>query len=203
METPPATSLAANAQTVDAMRSPVVMPFTILIDQREQAPYSFDCLPPSSDTRNLPPIVHAKTTYLKTGDYQLAEVPGEWAAVERKSLEDLFSSLSPKGGRDRFRAEIERLSEFRFAAVVIEGTMLEICNPAKYREAWRSEFHGRAAFETISSWATRWPNVHWIPAGTRGLAEIVTFSLLEKAWRRWREKVEAEKKEEQQQEIPF
>lgn len=169
------------------MRTPVTMPFTILIDQREQAPYSFDALPATSETRGLSPIVRTQTTYLKTGDYQLADATDGWAAVERKSLEDLFGSLSPKGGRERFRAEIERLAEFRFAAVVIEATLLEICNPSAHRPDWRSEFHGRAAFETISSWESRWPQVHWIPAGSRRLAEIKTFSLLEKAWRRWDE----------------
>lgn len=184
------------------MRTPVVMPFTILIDQREQAPYSFGDMPPKSEWRDLPPIVRTREEYLKTGDYQLADVPDLWAAVERKSLEDLFGSLSPNGGRDRFRREIERLAEFRFAAVVIEGTLLEICKPENYRDGWRSELNGRSAFETISSWETRWPGVHWIPCGSRRLAEIKTFSLLEKAWRRWEESRRQEAMK-LQAEIPF
>lgn len=174
------------------MRTPVTLPFTILIDQREQAPYSFDALPATSATRDLSPIVRTQTTYIKTGDYQLAGVPDLWVAVERKSLEDLFGSLSPKGGRERFRAEIERLAEFRFAAVVIEGTYDEIRDPAFFRDDWRSKFHGNACFESISSWESRWPGVHWLPCGSRRMAELKTFSILEKAWRRWEEKQEAE-----------
>lgn len=64
-------------------------------------------------------------------------------AVERKSLDDLYDSVT--WGRDRFEREIIRLDEMgngertrHFSAVVIEATWPEIVAPAEHRPGWEN-----------------------------------------------------------------
>lgn len=83
---------------------------TILIDTREQCPLEFENF--ATETATLP-----------VGDYGL---PGfsNWDnpqfVIERKSLGDLVGSLT--SGRKRFLREVEKLRQFRFAAIVIEAS---------------------------------------------------------------------------------
>lgn len=80
----------------------------IVIDTREQMPWSFD---PS----------HALTRVgtLRTGDYALAGDEG--FAIERKSLEDFLGTVAT--GWERFSRELERMQDAKFPArvVIVEG----------------------------------------------------------------------------------
>ena len=81
----------------------------ILIDTREQKPLRFSAYPSERAT-------------LSVGDYGVAGL-SDWSCprfvVERKSLPDLTQSLTRE--RDRFLREAERLAQFRFAGLVVEG----------------------------------------------------------------------------------
>ena len=78
-----------------------------MIDTREKQPYAFDSERVGMVRRALP-----------AGDYSLAGHETE-VAVERKSLADLLGTLTR--GRRRFKAELKRLTTYRFAAVVVEA----------------------------------------------------------------------------------
>ena len=86
---------------------------TILVDTREQTPL---------DIRS--PF---EVTGLPIGDYGVKGF-SDWEnpqfIIERKSLSDLIGSLTQ--GRERFLREVEKLREFRFAAIVIEAYESEI-----------------------------------------------------------------------------
>jgi ERCC4-type nuclease len=82
------------------------MDFRIVIDTREQAPWGFDC-----------PTVRRK---LDAGDYSVDGLEAA-VAVERKSLKDFVSTVIHDF--PRFAAELERLSRYEAACVVVEADL--------------------------------------------------------------------------------
>lgn len=85
---------------------------TVVVDTREQEPYSFD-----------PDRIEVERRALPAGDYSIAGGEDR-VAVERKSLEDLVETLIR--GRDRFRRELRLLEAYEFACVVVEGELREV-----------------------------------------------------------------------------
>ena len=87
---------------------------TILVDSREQTPLDIQGYP-------------VEVVGLPVGDYGIKGF-SDWEnpqfIIERKSLSDLIGSLTQ--GRERFLREVEKLREFRFAAIVIESYESEI-----------------------------------------------------------------------------
>lgn len=162
--------------------------FTIAIDSREQHPWTFNHMPPTKADRDRGRQVNVKkqVQYLNEGDYAIVEAP-KAVAVERKSLEDLYSTLG--SARARFEDEICRLQDgYDFAAVLIESSWWSVINPQVNRENWRSKLNPRSVYATIISWSHRYPKVHWMPMGSRRMAEITCFEILKKAWKRFSDK---------------
>jgi ERCC4-type nuclease len=85
---------------------------TIVIDTREQAPWSFD-----------PAQFDVQTGTLRTGDYALAGDAG--FAIERKGLDDFLGTIS--SGWDRFLREIGRMYGFPAKVVIVEGDYWSTC----------------------------------------------------------------------------
>jgi len=86
-------------------------PVRVIIDTREQLPYSF------SDR------VVAVRFPLAAGDYSV-EGMEQALAVERKSLDDFVSSVIRD--RPRFRRELEKLRDYRAACVVVEASLGDV-----------------------------------------------------------------------------
>lgn len=149
--------------------APVVLSWKVVVDTREQAPFGF--LGMQDEKTQRPLIVNLITDRaLKSGDYSIDGMESR-VAVERKSVPDFFSSIS--AGRDRFEAEMQRLAEMEFAAVVIEGDWRELLidRPS------RTQVSGKVASRTIASWSMRY-GVHFFPCMNRRHAELFTFQLL-------------------------
>jgi ERCC4-type nuclease len=87
-------------------------PVTIIIDTREQEGYSFDSRLAVTMRRALP-----------AGDYSVAGLEG-LVAVERKSLDDFVSTVIHN--RARFRKELQKLTGYRAACIVVEAGVLEV-----------------------------------------------------------------------------
>lgn len=85
---------------------------TIIIDTREQEPYSFDSRLAAAVRRALP-----------AGDYSVEGLE-ERVAVERKTLNDFVSTVIHS--RNRFREELQKLSGYRAACVVVEAGVLDV-----------------------------------------------------------------------------
>lgn len=154
---------------------PLVAPFTVLIDQREKAPYTFTCIQADSRQKKRKLIVPVEHAHLETGDYTLAGMEKR-IAIERKSIEDIFSTLGQH--RERFKREHERLQYIHRAAVVIEATWWEIFEfPPSH-----SRLNPKTVFRTSVSWFLRY-GVPWFAVGDRRMSEVFTFRLLEKAWK--------------------
>lgn len=156
-----------------------VCPFTVVVDTREQLPYEFSGMEWSVGEPVIVPVV---SKGLPSGDYSVVGIESS-VAIERKSLDDLFGSVT--WGRDRFEREIERLNELAavgFSAVMIEGTWPEIMAPLEYRPGWINRTDPKSVEGTIVAWSIRYPRVHWWAAGDRRGAEQRTFSILKKFW---------------------
>lgn len=146
------------------MKKPSIQNFTIIIDTREQRPYTFQNIKPE------PPETVMQG--LKTGDYSVAGLEDR-ICIERKSMADLFGSVG--NGRKRFEREMERLSTFDYAAIVIESDIKTwFMNPPG-----RSKMNPRSVFRTIIAWSQRY-GVHVWPMWDRPSAEKVTYLILKR-----------------------
>jgi ERCC4-type nuclease len=87
-------------------------PATIVIDTREQEPYSFE-----------PRLTAALRRALPAGDYSVDGLE-DIVAVERKSLDDFVSTVIHS--RARFRNELRKLAGYRAACIVVEAAVLDV-----------------------------------------------------------------------------
>lgn len=90
----------------------VVALIPIVVDSREQRPYLFDSSTTSVCRAALP-----------AGDYSLEGFESK-IAIERKSLDDFVNTIIH--AKDRFRAELEILSTYDYAAIVIEANVEDL-----------------------------------------------------------------------------
>ena len=133
----------------------------IVIDSREQAPFSFSGEIYAGTT--------TKAGTLDTGDYSLAGLEDK-AAIERKSLPDLVACLGRE--RPRFERELQRAAALECFCVVIEGTWQQLA-----QGQYRSRLAPHAACQSIAAFSARL-RVPFLFAGSRPAAEYLTHSLL-------------------------
>lgn len=152
---------------------PIYMPFTIIVDSREQDPFHFYGIIGDSSENYRPLIVPTQVVGISTGDYSLAGSALHDICIERKSAADLFGTLA--AGRERFEEEHKRMQSFAVKAVVIESdwpTMLT--NPPSH-----SRLSPLSVYGTSVSWLVKY-GVPWIACPGRRFAEITTFKILRK-----------------------
>lgn len=160
-------------------------PFEVVVDTREQAPYTFTGIrtDPSSTRgkRSIPLVVPTVTATLKSGDYSIRGYETD-VAIERKSLQDLFGTLAQR--RKQFTAELERLNEMRFAAVVVEagwptilGGPVTLIGDGPHH---RSQLNPKTVYRSVIAWNVRYERVRWWMCDSRAFAERTTFRILER-----------------------
>lgn len=135
--------------------------FTIIIDSREQQPYSFDRWP-----------VQTERVALATGDYSVAGF-NDRAAIERKSLDDLVGCLMGEN-RQRFERELSRGRVYELFAVVVEADLTDLA-----RGKYTSNMKPEAALQSVTAFYIRY-NVPFLFCGNRAGAEYFTYSALTK-----------------------
>jgi DNA excision repair protein ERCC-4 len=149
----------------------------ILIDSREQNPFTFQGYEVKTQTAPLP-----------VGDYSL---PGfeDRAAIERKSLDDLVGCLMGKD-RERFERELRKGRFYELFAVVVEAPFSDVS-----RGRYRSEMKPHSALQSIIAFQVRY-RVPFVWAGNRAGAEYITHGLIAKYLReigeRYRQAVKAQ-----------
>jgi len=129
----------------------------ILIDKREQHPYSFR--------------TPSRSATLHTGDYSLDGSSGAMA-VERKEVDDLIGCLCQ--GRDRFERELERSRELDYFALVIEASLSDLVEGN-----YRSGMLPRSAVQSLMAFSVRY-RLPIFFCESRQYGQRVTESLLEK-----------------------
>ncbi|MEN6582999.1 MAG: ERCC4 domain-containing protein [Armatimonadota bacterium] len=127
----------------------------IVIDSREQRPYFFD---------------NAIRAALPAGDYSLEGLETT-IAIERKSLQDWINTILRS--KRRFRAELEKLQSYKFAAVVIESSVAEILSGD-----YRSDVSPQSLLGLTASIMQSYTPVHIILAGDRPHAAALVAELL-------------------------
>lgn len=149
---------------------------TVVVDTREQAPYSFEGIFADKADGGEELKVDITRRTLASGDYSLAGLEGR-LAVERKSLADLFGTLGK--GRERFERELDRLQAMECAAVVVESGWQELIeNPPTH-----SEMQPKTVLRSIIAFQQKYDRVHWNFMGSRRLAEVTTFRIMERFWK--------------------
>jgi ERCC4-type nuclease len=136
-------------------------PVPVIVDSRERAPFKF------SDRCSV------TVAGLKSGDYSIQNLENR-VAIERKSLPDLIGSLTTS--RARFTRELERLSSYEFAAVVIEASYDDVVE-GRYEY---SRAHPNAIMGSVIACCYRY--VPFFFAGDREMAGRLTEALLRRAW---------------------
>lgn len=147
---------AANPGARIPRRRTLTSPVTITVDTRERYPYRF--------VRQGAQTVRAT---VNAGDYAMYAPDGDLvAAVERKSLDNLASTLSD--GSLAF--QLQRLTELRLAAIVVE---------ARYGALFKLEHvNGNWLADQLARLQVRYPEVQLVFADSRPHAEDWTYRFL-------------------------
>lgn len=176
-------------------------PFRILIDTREQLPFTFDGI--SADVTETPSdmarmvkigeidqseIKLAVPTRFKSlgnsmGDYSIEGYQGE-CNVERKSIEDAHGTFLGWGERrERFETELENLAAMEAAAVVVECSFGQLLAEAPSRGKKTASENRKILHRQVLSWQQTY-RVPWIFCDTRRLAEITTYRIFHRFWKK-------------------
>lgn len=131
---------------------------TIVIDTREQLPYSFE-----------PDEFDVVRRALPAADYSL-DGHELSVAIERKTLDDFVATAIRY--KDRFERELRLLSFMRFAAVVVEGSLDDVLE-----HRYSSHTHPNAVFGVAVAITVDF-NVPVFFAGNREHARRLTAALL-------------------------
>lgn len=136
-------------------RAAGIVELEIIVDAHEQYPWRFDRRAARTVSRALP-----------CGDYAIIVDGRLAAAVERKSLADLVSSLT--GGKLHYA--LGELAGLPRAAVVVEDRYSQI-----YKLDW---VRPAVIADGLAEYQVRWPNVPIVFCETRQLAEEWTYRWL-------------------------
>lgn len=138
---------------------------TIVVDTREQAPYTFEGVEGVD-------VVRVARAPLSTGDYM---IPCGRGVVTRKSVADLYGTITAAERRSRFERELERMALLPRAMVVIDGL------PTDQPPGHDTPTHLTIVRNRIAGYRARWPGVHWVWAGGRRAAEVLVVAFLREA----------------------
>lgn len=131
----------------------------IIIDTREQKPFKFN------DVK----IIESKLEY---GDYSL--LPNKGVSVERKSLGDLYGTLS--GGLERFGREVERAKKVDgYLVVVVEATI----NNVLYQKRKFGKCSGEFIMHNMRKILRTYDNIQFVFCDGRKDAQQKTVHILE------------------------
>jgi hypothetical protein len=148
----------------------------VVIDADEKLPYTFLGIRSDARAGGRVLAVPLMRRSLRTGDYSLRGYEAR-VAVERKSLQDLYSTLGRR--RACFERELVRLNEMDFAAVVVEADWETVLRDPPER----SQLRPKVVYRSVLAWQQRFVRVHWLMLGSRRLAEVTTLRVLERFYR--------------------
>jgi ERCC4-type nuclease len=144
----------------------------VLIDTREQLPFTFEGF------GNW--IASARRATLPTGDYSV-EGMETLLTLERKSLFDLVGTLMHN--RDRFFAECERMTEFKWKAILVEASYEDIKSP--YTQSEFVKAHPNGVIGSLDAVEAKFGIPVIFTSQNRALAEEKAASWLSKHFTYW------------------
>lgn len=180
----------------------VTCPFSILIDSQEKHPFTFTDLSADADREFRPLIVPIiwRSLGVSMGDYSIDGHEGQ-CHIERKSLEDAHGTILGWGERRaRFERELANLAQMECSAVVVECSFIQLVQQAPSRGRKTAQENAKILMRQVMAWQQDY-RVPWMFCDSRRLAEIVTFRLLERFWRKRQERIKKREKQESQLEL--
>ena len=144
----------------------------VLVDTRERYPFEFSRFP------NW--IAEEKRQALKAGDYSV-EGMETLLILERKTLTDLITTVIQQRGR--FLKQCEKMTKYRWRAVLIEASYEEIKTP--YDEEYNTLAHPNAVSGTLDALEARFGIPVIYTSRYRSLAEEKAASWLSKHFAYW------------------
>jgi ERCC4-type nuclease len=179
----------------------VKCPFNVLIDSAEQLPWRFTGI--SVDKGEWPPVVQVMIDQEKLfpwqivynidvthcslghhhGDYSIQGYEGR-VHIERKSLEDAIATFCAYADREvNFQKEMEYLHEVEYSAVVVECSVGQaLANVRQWGTKTEAQNRQRLSRKILSLQMDY--NVQWFWCDSRRHAEITTFRLLNRFYRK-------------------
>lgn len=178
----------------------VRLPFTILIDKQEKAPFSFDGIRARSfldkDQRIYQPRTESRYLGIGMGDYSILNYEGR-IGIERKSMADWQGTLLgwrhevgagdwtiDVDRRSRFKRELRTLAAMECKCIVIESSLGECLKQAPAWGVRDSGTNAKYLFSTYLAWLSEFPAVPWVFCEDRRMAELAAFRIMEKFWAR-------------------
>ncbi len=154
----------------------VTSDFVVARDSREQAPWSFHFIV----LRGKKILVQTDYVALKTGDYSIFGYLDK-ITIERKSMSDAFSTFG--GQRERFERELERMTMFDFACVIIEADRTAVReHPPEF-----SKVSPEAVIKSADAWMMKY-KIPFIFEASRLNAEATCYWFLDRWWKQQKEK---------------
>jgi ERCC4-type nuclease len=145
----------------------------VLVDTREKYPFDF------SRFKNW--IAGEKRTALKAGDYSI-EGMESLLVLERKTLTDLITTVIQQ--RERFFKLCEKMTKYRWRALLIEATYEDIKSPYDYN-TYNTFAHPNAVSGTLDALEARYGIPVIYTSLQRPLAEEKAASWLSKHFAYW------------------
>lgn len=142
------------------------MSLRIIVDTREQRPWTFEDLP----------HIETRKAKLEAGDYSVEGLERR-VAIERKSLDDWIGTVLRE--RPRFYRELEALRAYDVRAVMIESSVAEIL-----RGGYRSEVRPEVVLGFIAEVAVKQAVPVYL-GGTRAESQYLVGKMLEQARNRF------------------
>jgi DNA excision repair protein ERCC-4 len=191
-------SAARIGTTIATTDTAVALPFTILIDSREQHPFAFVGHLADADQQHRPLLVPVEHTHLgdSHGDYAIKGIDD--CFIERKSLDDAQGTFLAHGDRrDAWLATLEFLAGCKTAAVVIEATYKRVC----FDITARGSRDKRTLAVTLHRQVIAWQNDYRVPfifCDDRRFAEATVLQILRRHYRHHTQRTSAADKQQSQ-----
>ena len=150
--------------------------FTIVVDKSEKKPWTFLDLVVTIDGREHLVEQQTISRRLKTGDYSILGYEDK-ITIERKNPADCIASITQH--RKRFIRLLERMSTFRWSAILVEcewADLLRLC-------AATTRVSPISLDGSIMAFTQRFPTVHWIFRPTRATAMKTCWKALDRFWK--------------------
>ncbi len=189
-------SAARIGTTIATTDRAVSLPFTILVDSREQHPFTFVGHLADSDQGHRPLLVPVEHTHLgdSHGDYAIKGMDD--CFIERKSLDDAQGTFLSHGDRrDAWMATLEFLASCKTAAVIIEASYKRYC----FDIVPRGSRDKRTLAVTLHRQVLAWQNDYRVPfifCDDRRFAEETTLQIMRRHYRHATERTSAADKQQ-------
>lgn len=145
----------------------------VLVDTREKYPFEF------GGFKNW--IADTRSQALKVGDYSI-EGMEKLLALERKTLTDLITTVIQE--RSRFFKQCEKMTKYRWRALLIEASYEDIKSPYDY-DTYNTLAHPNAVSGTLDALEARYGISVIYTSLYRPLAEEKAASWLSKHFTYW------------------